>query len=178
MLIDLSHSGQKTTIEATELSEKPVAYTHANCITICNNNRNKNDDCLKKLAEKNGIIGINALPKAVKKDPPRSVEDLIDHVDYLKKLIGINHIGIGLDLVEGMKKKKVMPTESVFWRSRRPDMFGSVDDFFDMSYPDGIQSAEEIPNITKGLVDRGYSKSDIQKILGLNTLRVLRETIG
>lgn len=178
ILIDLSHSGQKTTLQTTEFSKKPVAYTHTNSKTVCDNERNKNDDCLKKLGEKNGIIGVTALPRAVKLEPPRSLDDLLDHIDYIKDFIGIDHVGIGLDLVEGYKEKKEIPEVVFFWRTRRPDIFGTVDNWFDMSYPENIDSTSCIPNLTVRLAKRGYSEQDIRKILGLNTLRVLKDTIG
>ena len=178
ILIDLSHSGQKTTLQTTEYSKKPVAYTHANSKTVCDNERNKNDDCLKKLGEKNGIIGVTALPRGVRLEPPRTLEHMIDHIDYIRDFIGIDHVGIGLDLVEGYKEKKEIPEVVVFWRTRRPDIFGSVDDWFEVSYPEDIDSSSCIPNITMGLAKRGYSEEDIRKILGLNALRVLRDTIG
>jgi membrane dipeptidase len=165
ILIDLSHVGDVTSLEAIELSDKPVVFSHSNARSLCNNVRNKPDELIKALAEKGGVIGVNAYPAFLNEKPKQaSITDLLNHIDYLVNLVGVNHVGIGLDLIEG-KEEQIAET-----LKKRPDIWGTV-----YSYPKDINTITKFPNIVKGLVERGYSNNDVKKIIGENFLRVYRE---
>jgi len=105
ILIDLSHCGPKTTLEAIDFSKQPVAFTHSGAKGINNFARIKGDEEIKALAEKGGVIGIIAESNFLKykgglKENRATLEDMLDHVDYLQDLIGVEHVGIGGDIPE------------------------------------------------------------------------------
>ena len=97
MLIDVSHSGDRTTLDAIELSPKPIAFTHSNCRALNNHPRLKTDEAIRKLAAKGGVMGITGVRNFVKDNEPTTVEDIVDHIDHVVKLVGIEHVGIGSD---------------------------------------------------------------------------------
>ncbi len=91
--ISLSHTGLQTGRDVIEFSEKPVIFSHANSRTICDNPRNIPDDIAILVAEKGGVVGVVGYPAFVAKEKERpTIDDLIDHIDYYVKLIGIDHV--------------------------------------------------------------------------------------
>jgi len=172
MIVDIGHVGDKTGMEAIELAET-VICSHANARKICNNPRNKDDETIKALAEKDGVIGVNAFPAFVKWTRTElgerpTVNDLLDHIDYIVNLVGVDYVGLGLDLIDNW------PLERHRILDRRPDIWGKPAPDGRYHYPEGIENVTQIINITKGLVARGYSDDEIQKILGKNWLRVFK----
>lgn len=176
LILDLSHCGHATRAEATERGRAPVC-THSNSFQINNNDRNTRDETAKAIAAKGGVLGICGLPKSVNvKDP--TVDHMLDHCDYYKGLIGCDHIGIGLDFTEAYKVSGEIFPESRRWRTYRPDIFGTIDEFFTQSYPEGLSTILELPNFTQGLMDRGYNEQEMAAILGGNWLRNFKEFVG
>ena len=104
ILIDLSHVGDRTTLEAIELSEKPVAITHANARAFVNHVRNKTDEALSLLAEKGGVIGANAFPAFFENTFDATLTDYVDAIDDLVQRVGIDHVGIGTDYTQDQPK--------------------------------------------------------------------------
>ncbi len=94
MLIDLSHCGDKTSMDAIEYSKQPCAFTHSFPRALHDHPRGKTDELLKALAEKGGYIGVTAVPWMF---PKRTVNDFVKYIEYLVNLIGIDHIGVGTD---------------------------------------------------------------------------------
>ncbi len=171
MLLDLSHSAHQARLEAAALATRPVC-THSNAYATEQNDRNTKDECLELIAAKDGVIGVCALPKTVRTPHP-TVADMLDHGEYLASLIGPERVGIGLDLVEAHKENKSILPDSVRWRTLRPDIFGTVEEFHTQAYPEGLRSVSEIASLTQGLLDRGYGETEIAGILGGNWLRLL-----
>ena len=174
MLIDLSHCGDATTMDAISESEDPVAFTHANAQVLCSHPRNKTDEQIVVLARKGGVIGVTPHYLFVSDDGQPTLEKLLDHVDHIVRLVGVDHVGLGLDFVEG---KKVLPHRRI-WRARRPDIFGNFPDVPTNPFAEGLESISKLPNLTKGLAKRGYSEEEIRKILGANFLRLFAEVCG
>ncbi len=165
--VDVSHCGYRTTMEAMELSKAPVLFTHANARALCDNRRCKTDEQVKRCAEKGGVVGVQALPAFISTRPGPTIEDMLDHVDHYAKLIGIDHVGLGLDLTTGHER------DDYSLLGYKPEMYKGV-------WVDGVQQAipgmgalADLPNITAGLLRRGYSAGDVTKILGANFVRVL-----
>ena len=131
------------------------------------------------MAAKGAIIGVCGLPQSLADETP-TLDDLLDHVDYLVKVAGIEHVGLGLDYVEAYHDQPtvVAPQSVVTWRTRRPDIFGSLASFGRQSYPVGIETARKLPNLTQGLFDRGYTKEQTSAVLGRNWLRVIKKFCG
>ncbi|MGN6435090.1 MAG: dipeptidase [Agriterribacter sp.] len=187
MMVDLSHTGDKTFYDALAVTTKPVLLSHSSAYALCPVYRNLKDDQIKAVAKNGGVIQVNfysgfldssynrrrqqitnqrrldkdslrkmnwsdtAISKWVAgrnaKDleairPPFSI--ILDHIDYMVKLAGVDHVGIGADM-DGIE-----------------------------SLPKGINGVQDYPKITKGLLERGYSEADILKILGGNFIRVFK----
>ena len=101
ILIDLSHVGDRTTLETIEHSRKPVAFTHANARSFMGHVRNKPDDALRLLAERGGVVGANAFPTFLPKLYESTLSDYADAIDDLVDRVGIDHVGIGTDFCQG-----------------------------------------------------------------------------
>jgi len=176
LVIDVSHCGGQVTMDAFKYSKDPVMITHANARALCPHKRNKTDEQIKALAEKGGVIGLNAysILCEVRKDIRPTLEDLLDMADYIVRLVGPDYVSLGLDLSFRTKESYMQ------WEQLYPNlvpkwgMFGR--NIFQTD--DGTVDVTLFPEITKGLVARGYSDDDIEKILGLNFLRVFKEVCG
>jgi membrane dipeptidase len=191
MLIDLSHVGERSTREAIDHAAGPVAFTHANCRAIANTPRNKRDDVLHALAARGGVVGFTSLPGFVANDPREATLDrYLDHIDYAVDLIGVEHVGIGLDFVEGHREGSLQPTLPLWGGANVPDGTAGlarmlpevpadrIAELVYRPYASGIAASDEIPNITDGLLRRGYPDEDVLAILGGNWRRLFAEVWG
>jgi len=173
MMIDLSHCGDRTTLDTIEASKDPVLFNHTGARALhpkCK--RLKTDEAIKALAEKGGLMGISAVPNQLSNAKRQGIEDMLNHIDYAVKLIGIDHVALGLDKVFGDQVAHHRAgANTVFFLSR-------VGQELNADYMEGIESPEEWPNITRGLVSRGYSDQEIEKIIGGNALRIMEQVIG
>lgn len=176
MMLDLSHAGARTSFEAAGLAKAPCV-THGNAYTVVANDRNKHDETLRIVAGKAGVIGLCALPRSVKHPEP-AVADMMVHLDYLLALMGEGAVGLGLDHVEGFKDAGFIMPQSRRNRTLRPDIFGSVQDFLDVSYPRNIETIRQAPNLTHAMLDRGYSEARVRAVLGGNWLAAIERHIG
>ena len=173
IVIDLSHVGPKTTMDAIEMSDQPVAITHANARSFCGHPRNKEEDALKLLAEKGGVVGATSFANFLPRGFDSTVEDFVDAIDDMVERVGIDHVAIGTDSTHDQ------PLE--FWHyigsqqgTKFPSTFadGSVP-YTELSFqPKGIDSPAEFPNLAEALVNRGYSAEDITKLLGGNWMNL------
>jgi len=109
-----------------------------------------------------------------------TLDDFLDHIDYIGRLVGTDHVGLGLDYVEkyAAQKNVVAPPSVVTWRTRRPDIFGSLASFGRQSYPTGIETVTKLPNLTQGLLERGYDNDAVAAIMGGNWLRTFKRFCG
>jgi len=190
MIVDVSHVSDKTFYDVLEVTTKPVIASHSSCRALSEIPRNMTDDMLKALARNGGVVGINfgtgflnqqdakrlmgsismlsadvpdmtgqaldeyAAKDFVKNDWSRpapaaaTLDDVVAHIERVVKVAGIDHVGIGTDY-DGI-----------------PDV------------PKGLEDASKMPALVAALLKRGYSEADIQKIMGGNSLRVMREVIG
>jgi len=171
MLIDVSHSGDRTTLDAIELSPKPIAITHANCRALNNHPRLKTDEAIRKLAQKGGVMGITGVRNFVKDKEPTTVEDIVDHIDHVAKLVGIEHVGIGSD--SDLMGYDHMPAEQ--YKQLKAGYKASYA-FRDKIDTDGFNHPRKIYDLTDSLMRRGYSDSHIQAVLGGNFRRLLGST--
>jgi len=171
MLIDVSHSGDRTTLDAIELSPRPIAVTHSNCRALNDHPRLKTDEAIRALAAKGGVMGISGVRMFVKGDEPTTIEHIVDHIDHVVKLAGIEHVGIGSDAdLLGYDR---MPAE--LNRQLRAGYKGSYA-FRERIDTDGFDSPKKIYNLVDALIRRGYGDADIGLILGGNFRRLLAAT--
>jgi membrane dipeptidase len=181
ILVDMSHSGDATTWDVLKLSNKPVVFTHCNARALVETARNKPDDQIKAMAGTGGVMGVVALPRMLNVNlREATLEHMLDHIDYIVNLVGVEHAGIGLDQTDATDRFAKPPArpELPDWRIRRPDMLGTFEEFYTVPYAKDISDNSMVPNITRGLVARGYSDEDIVKIMGGNWLRVFKEVVG
>ena len=171
ILIDLSHVGPQTTMDAIELSEQPVAITHANARSFHDHPRNKEEEALKLVAEKGGVVGATSFVPFLPSQHDSTVEDFVDAIDNMVERIGIDHVAVGTDSTHDQ------PME--FWHylaaqqgTKYPSTYAKVGvPYTDMSFqPKGIDSPAEFPNLADALMNRGYGAEDIRKLLGGNWL--------
>ena len=174
--VDLSHCGQRTCLDTIDLSPKPVLITHANPTAIFPNPRNKSDEVILRLASKGGVIGVCAWsPLLVRQAQTRPrLSDLIDAIDYLVNLVGIDHVGIGTDLGEGT----YVPEEwdaLYLQQGVHSEVTRNLGEWwaFGARFPEELSSVVYLPRITEALLARGYTDEEIRKLWGANVLRVL-----
>ena len=176
MLLDLAHCGHRTRAEATRLARAPVC-THSNSYAVNANDRNTKDETAREIVVKGGMLGICGLPKTVW---PRNatLDHMLDHVDHYAQTIGHQNVGFGCDFVAAYKASGERLPASKRWRTFRPDVFGTVEEFLTQSYPAGLTQIRELPNLTQKLFDRGYSEAQVAGIIGGNWLRVFRSLVA
>ena len=171
MLIDVSHSGDRTTLDAIELSPKPIAITHSNCRALNNHPRLKTDEAIRKLAAKGGVMGITGVRMFVKDKEPTTIEDIADHIDHVVKLVGIEHVGIGSDSdlmgYDHMPKDQYAKLKAAYKASYA---------FRDKIDTDGFDHPRKVYDLTATLLRRGYSEANVQAVLGGNFRRLLGST--
>ena len=177
LVIDVSHSGDQVTMDALKYSRDPILITHSNARAMANHVRNKTDQHIKALADKGGVMGVVTWSPLceVRKGVRPIVEDLLDIIDYIVKLVGPDYVGLGLDLNPFMTLEEYNKWAQ-FYPALRPK--GGYFERCIFTNKEGVDDITRLPEITKGLIARGYSDKDIQKILGLNILRVLKEVWG
>jgi len=191
MLISLSHVGYRTSMDVLQLSKDPVVFSHSNAKSLCDHVRNITDDQIKVCAEKGGVIGLCPLSMFISADKEvssLSVDDYLMHIDYVVRLVGIDHVGIGLDMMETslskeqvLKERQIHPTLSSTQTIKVEDEFLKSDrkELFDYElYTPWLKSISEFSLVTDALTKLGYSDSDLRKLLGENFLRVFERTFG
>jgi membrane dipeptidase len=174
MMIDLSHCGQKTVADAIVHSRDPVVFTHTFAKSLRDHARGKTDEQLQAVGEKNGYIGVASCPFFITKEKRATIEHYLQHIDHIVQVAGINHVGIGTDWYPPPHRGYAATLNAAFatigFRPQdRVDYLRTVEGFEDWS---------DWPNITSGLLARGYSKGDVRKIIGGNFLRVFQRIAG
>lgn len=169
MAVDVSHCGDQTTLDAFELSGKPVLITHSNCRALAPGHpRCKPDEAIRAMAESGGVMGITGVRMFVKNDEPTTVEHFLDHYDHVRDLVGPEFLGIGSDV--DLHGYDDLPEAQN--RALRGNYKGSYG-FRDKIDIEGIDHPKRVYDLAEGLVRRGYSDDDIRGILGGNFERVL-----
>lgn len=158
MILDLSHSNERTFYDALDVySGTPIA-SHSNIRHLCDHVRNLTDNQIKAIAERSGVIGMNFLARFVDSDETKATADrLVDHIAYMVNLVGIEHVGLGPDYADYYMEKLAA------WA--REQNFPSI------KFTAGLESVSDLPRLTEVLLKRGFSDSEIRKVLGENFLR-------
>ncbi|MEZ5462552.1 dipeptidase [Dokdonella sp.] len=176
--IDLSHAGERTTLEAIARSKDPVAITHSGCAALAPLPRNKTDNELRKLADSGGVVGIYLMPFLRVKGQP-TAQDLIAHIEHAIKVCGEDHVGIGSDggispinFNEEFKRKHA---EDVADRRARGISAPGEDPEVYIFLPD-LNTANRLEHLASLLAARGHSDRLIEKIIGANFARLFRAT--
>ncbi|MBC7264702.1 MAG: membrane dipeptidase [Chloroflexi bacterium] len=149
VMVDVAHLAPAGVRDVLAISQGPVVASHANAYAVCPHQRNLTDEQLEGIARSGGVVGVTFVASFVAEDKEQAtLAKLLDHVDHIVKVAGIDHVGLGSDFdgyEEGVRE---------------------------------IKDAASLPLITLGMAERGYSEEDIRKFLGGNWLRVFRQIVG
>ena len=174
--IDISHAGDRSSLDVIEASKDPVFITHAGARALWPSPRLKPDEVIQALAEKGGVIGIEAAPHTTitYKNRRHTIESVMEHFQYIEKLVGIDYVAFGPDTMFGdhVALHKLFARELAIGKAQKPKEGGL--EFPEVEYVDGLENPADFPNIVRWLVKHGYSDSEIKKVIGENVLRVLR----
>jgi len=148
MIVDVSHINERGFWDVIDISKSSIIASHSNCRALCDHHRNLTDDQIRAVADKEGAMGITYVSAFLdKRYEKATVERVLDHIDHAVELAGTDHVGLGSDY-SGL-------------RSGRK----------------GLEDITQVPNITKGLVSRGYSDCEIEKIMGGSFLRIFKNVL-
>lgn len=173
MLVDVSHCGDRTTLDAIDISPKPIAITHSNCRALIDHPRVKTDEAIKALAAKGGVIGITGVRNFVSKSEPTTIVHYVDHIDHVVRLVGIDHVGIGTDSdLNGYDDTS--PEMNKMLRGAYKDSYA----FREKIDVDGFDHPLKIYDLVEELIRRKYSNDNIRAVLGNNFQRLLTSTWG
>ena len=173
MLVDVSHSGDRTTLDAIEISKKPISITHSNCRALIDHPRVKTDEAIKAMAAKGGVMGITGVRNFVSKTDPTTIMHYVDHIDHVVKLVGIDHVGIGTDS-DLYGYDDTSPEMNKMLRGAYKDSYA----FREKIDIDGFDHPLKMFNLTEELLRRNYSDANILAVLGGNFQRLLTSTWG
>ncbi|GGJ36467.1 dipeptidase [Sphingopyxis bauzanensis] len=173
MLVDVSHSGDRTTLDAIEISKKPISITHSNCRALIDHPRVKTDAAIKAMAAKGGVMGITGVRNFVSKTDPTTIVNYADHIEHVIKLVGIDHVGIGTD-ADLYGYDDTSPEMNKMLRGAYKDSYA----FREKIDIDGFDHPLKMFDLTEELIRRGYSDANIRAVLGGNFQRLLTATWG
>jgi membrane dipeptidase len=176
MAVDLSHCGDRTTLDALDAAQRPVVFSHASCRALVPGHlRCKSDEMITKLARTGGVMGIPFLRMMVRASEPVTVEHVLDHFDHVTKLVGIDHVAVGSDMdvvgnpnpVNGATLA-VPPTPNFERYQMHFDAKGER-----LLTVEGMDHPKRMFDVAEGLIRRRYSDGNIAAILGGNAARAL-----
>ncbi len=168
MVVDVSHAGVQTALEAIEHSRVPTVFSHNAARTVWATSRTRADEELVACAAKGGLIGVTAVPNSLSNAPDQDINCVLDHYDYLVKLVGVDHVGMGTDTLIG---DHVGFHKSALGRDTAGRQFPAP-------YLSGLESPADGKNIVRGLIARGHDDDAIRKIAGQNAIDLFRRVIG
>jgi membrane dipeptidase len=182
MVLDVGgHTGQQTSLDAIAISSGvPVICTHTNVAALCDNPRCVSDQVIEAIAHTGGVVGLTAFndylargrkQTNVPRTPQVALDKYLDQFDYIRNLVGVDHVGLGPDFVKGWN---IDYEHGVNREIMTPEMVSDGT----WLYVKGFEDIDELPNVTRGLIERGWSTEEIHKVLGENWLRVYEQVWG
>jgi membrane dipeptidase len=179
VIVDCSHTGLRTSMEAIEHSNAPVILSHSNVESVHSSPRNVSNPLIDAIAESGGVIGIAGFPAMVAATVTPTLDQFISHIDALVERIGVDHVGLGIDYYLG--QSGVASDEDAlrgYQEAVRTGIWSTAYPPPPHRYPAGIETPRSLPSLTHRLLARGYNESDVCKVLGENWLRVMRSVWG
>lgn len=169
IVVDVSHTGPRASLEAAEASAAPCVASHSNPAAVHASRRNISDDLIRAIAARGGVIGVNGFPAFVAAARP-TLDQYIDHMAYIAGLVGADHVAVGLDYT-------IRNPPAAEYEQLIRDGHWSSDSYPPppWDYPRGLEDASGLPNLTERLLQRGFGAQDVRGILGGNWLRVFGE---
>ncbi len=178
LVVDMSHSAERSTLEAIEISERPIAVTHANPASWHPALRNKSDTVLKAIAESGGMIGFSLYPHHLKNGSQCPLEDFCAMVAGAAETIGVEHLGIGSDLCQGQPDSVVEWMRTGRWTKRVDYGEGSAENPGFPPQPAWFRDNRDFPALAEGLRAAGFSAKEAGLVMGGNWLRFFDQSFG
>ena len=177
IVVDMSHSAEQSTLDAIDISEYPIAITHANPFSWHESKRNKSDQILKALNNSGGMIGLSMYPHHLKDGTNCTIESFCKMVAQTAEIINVNQIGIGSDLCLGQPDSVVDWMRNGTWTKSKDYGEGTKDNAAFPKQPDWFEDARGFNNIENGLKKIGFNDTEINGILGNNWYNFYRKYI-
>ncbi len=178
LLIDCSHCGDQTTLDTVECSEKPIVLSHIGARALWDSKRLAPDEVLEAVAAKGGVIGIECAPHTTltKRNRVHNLDGFMEHFEYVKALVGIEHVGFGPDTVYG-DHVGLHHTYAAALSIKESKGAGKPgQEYQEVAYVEGLENPTEGSfNIVRWLVKNRYSDEEIEKVMGGNALRVMAD---
>ncbi len=157
MLVDAAHLAPRGLEDLLRITERPIIDSHTGATAVFSHRRNRSDGELEAIAKNGGVIGVVNVPEFLNADRSKAtIETLLDHVDHIVSVAGVDHVGFGADFDA--------------WHSHHVPLVEP--------WVQGLEDATKWSRLDTGLRDRGYSDADVQKLMGENIMRVLAEVLG
>ena len=178
LVVDMSHSAARSTLEAIEISSRPIAITHANPLFWCDALRNKSDDVLKALAESGGILGFSMYPHHLKNKSACLLEEFCEMIARTAEMIGVERIGMGSDLCQNQPDRVVEWMRNGTWSTDRDFGEGSANSAGFPEQPEWFRDNRDFINIFSCLRKKGFSENEVKRIAGLNWLEFFENSFA
>ena len=178
LVVDMSHSAARSTLEAIEISSRPIAITHANPLFWCDALRNKSDDVLKALAESGGILGFSMYPHHLKNKSACLLEEFCEMIARTAEMIGVERIGMGSDLCQNQPDRVVEWMRNGTWSTDRDFGEGSANSAGFPEQPEWFRDNRDFINIFSCLRRKGFSENEVKRIAGLNWLEFFENSFA
>ena len=178
LVVDMSHSAKRSTLEAIEISERPIAITHANPSNWCDALRNKSDDVLKSLAESGGMLGFSMYPHHLKDKSDCQLDDFCGMIARTAEMIGVERIGFGSDLCQDQPDSVVEWMRNGTWTRGKDFGEGNASLAGFPEQPNWFKENRDFENIFNCLRKIGFSESEVEQIAGLNWLEFFEQSFG
>lgn len=179
VVVDCSHTGDRTTMDAIRMATRPIVVSHANARAVFESPRNLTDESIRAIADKGGLVGIVGYPGFVSREVHPTLDHLIPHLDHLVRVGGIDHVGLGLDYYEGQAAFSDASRAAALyeglvssgaWSAAYPPP--------PWHYPAEIDTPDTLSKLAEALATRRWASEAIAKVLGGNWLRVFEEVWG
>lgn len=173
VVIDLTHVGRRSSLEAIELSNDPVIFSHSNPAALQPNPRNISDEQIRACAAKGGVIGLatfSAFVGDTTEGRHPTLDDYFRQMDYVIELVGPEHVAVGTDIF-------LDPTDGVWWRAATGRLYPEVSQgmTFETHNITGFMHQTDFPAVAQAMLDHGYDEETVRKIIGANWQRVFRQ---
>ena len=178
LVVDMSHSADRSTLDAIEISERPIAITHANPKFWHQALRNKSDEVLKALGQSGGMLGFSIYPHHLKGKSECTIDSFCEMIARTAELMGVDNIGIGSDLCQGQSDSVVEWMRVGRWTKQIDYGEGSESDAGFPPMPSWFGGNRDFGNLVKGLQEYGFLKEDVKKIMGGNWLAFFEKSFG
>ena len=180
IIVDLSHVGEQSALDAIQASPKPVIYSHSGCLALCPHPRNVSDRNIRAMAERGGVFCVYNQSGWLTKDPEITMDHFLAHVDHVIDIAGEDHVAFGSDQdavdMTAMRPDEVERHQATFER-RRAD-YPELDwDVKHMRVPE-LSHPKRLLHLAEAMHERGYKTATIEKVLGGNYVRVFEDVVG